>query len=98
MSKKLLRRTKQTDKDYFGYYDPRHRIPEEHIQSLTDDGVNWLLMTVVNIELAEGHKAGLSSEDLQKKINQQWKFCENWIKADAFIRECFGPKDETTDL
>jgi hypothetical protein len=93
-----LLRTKPSDKDYFGYYDPRYRLPEDHIQSLTEDGVNWLLMTVVNIELAEGHKAGLTSEDLLKKISKQWKFCENWIKADAFIRECFGPKDETTDL
>lgn len=85
------------NKDYFGYYDPRYRLPEEQIQSLTEDGVNWLLMTAVNMELALGRSAGLSSEDLQKKINQQWEFCQNWIKADSVMRECFQ-KDETTDL
>ena len=93
------------NKDYFGYYDPRYRLSEEQIQSLTEDGVNWLLMTAVNMELAEGRREGLSSEDLQKKINQQWKFCQNWIKADAFMRECSPTEgrpplhqDETTDL
>jgi len=99
----LLHRTKPNDEEYFGYYDPRHRFPEEHIQSFTDDGVSWLLMTVVNMELVEGHKAGLSSEDLEKKLNLQWKFCERWIKVDSIMRRELstyrtGQTDETTDL
>ena len=93
----LFNQAKYKDEKYFGYYDPRHRLSEEDIQSLTEDGVNWLLMTAVNMELAEGRREGLSSEDLQKRINQQWKFCQNWIKADSLMRDWWR-ESETTDL
>ena len=80
-----LANTKYKDKKYFGYYDPRHRLREEDINDLEADGVNWLLMTAVNIELADGKRMGMSSEDVEKKIKRQWKFCENWVKAQTIL-------------
>ena len=83
----FIHRKKRNDKKYFGFYDPRHRLREEDIKDLEADGVNWLLMTAVNIEIADGERIGLSAEDVEKKINKQWKFCENWVKAQAILSD-----------